>query len=84
LIYSIPLSDPKEEPASKKAKTMSNISSFFKRESLELMVSEMAAVNGFSFRGIAQCKYIRKSLIRDGYNLMSDSKAVGQMVQPFA
>ena len=72
--YNLDSSESEDQPCSKKVKVQQeSISPFVsvKKESLQGIVSQLAAVDGFSIHSIGKNKCIRESLIAKGLRLSS-------------
>ena len=75
--------DQSEEPPAKKVK-QSKITAFVKKQSVEEVITEMAAEDGFTFHAIANSSFTRKSLTLQGLQAPHDPKTVAKMVLMFA
>lgn len=72
-----------ETPSAKRTKTLDG---YFSRASkcLGEILAEMAALNGFSFHGMANCEYLRSALRKDGFTLPKNPTEISKQVRVFA
>lgn len=56
---------------------------FLPRKSMECLVAELAAVDGFSIRAITNSKFIRESFMSKGYNLPKCESQVMSLIHKF-
>ncbi|XP_030578053.1 zinc finger BED domain-containing protein 4-like [Archocentrus centrarchus] len=74
-----------ERPScSKRAKMLDGYFSRVSSKSLEEILAEMAAFDGFSFNSMAKCEYLRSALKRDGYTLPKNPTEISKQVRVFA
>lgn len=76
--------DEHGEPDTKKSKVQVKIMLFVTKESLELIISKLAATDGLAFNVIAKSEFIQRSLRKEGYKPPEDATAVGKLVLKYA
>lgn len=79
--HRIDVDNTEPESSSKRMKTMD---SFLTKTSLEEIVSKLAAIDGFTIRGIAKSEFIRSSLASRGFKLPSNENLVMALIHNFS
>lgn len=74
---------PAESSSAAKRLREGTILSFVKRESMQEIVSRMAALDGFTISGITKSQFIRESLAKRSFKLPKDKKNVMNLVHSY-